>query len=84
MFSLIRSLFFLLLILVGIGLYRGWFSFSSPTEDPASHKVNISVSVDTNKVESDAGKLKARISAELERAKQGDAKQRDDKVRPLQ
>jgi len=56
MFSLGRWLLFLLLCLVGIGLCRGWFSFSKSSRDPQSDQVNINVSVDTAKVKADAQK----------------------------
>ena len=58
MFSLTQRLFALCALLVVIGLFRGWFSFSNPDRDKESNKVNISVSVDTNKLEADAQKLK--------------------------
>ncbi len=56
MFSLIRWLFGLLLCLVLIGLFRGWFSFSSVGGDPTNEQVNVNVSVDTAKVKTDAQK----------------------------
>lgn len=54
MFSLIRWLFALLLCLVVIGLFRGWFSFSRADGDPTNEQVNVNVSVDTAKVKTDA------------------------------
>jgi hypothetical protein len=57
MFSLFRALAFLVLCLVGIGLYRGWFSFSSPSREAQGHKVDVSVSVDTEKLEADVEKV---------------------------
>ncbi len=62
MFSLLRGLFVLLLCLVGIGLFRGWFSFSNPSRDAETHKVNVSVSVDANKVEADVEKVEEEVS----------------------
>ena len=62
MFSLLRGLFTLLVCLVLIGLYRGWFSFSTPSRDTESQKVNISVSVDANKVEADVEKVEEEVS----------------------
>lgn len=56
MFSLPQRLFTLCLLLIVIGLFRGWFTFSSP--DKQGDKVNINVSVDTKRVEADAQKLK--------------------------
>ena len=56
MFSLGRWLFSLLLCLLVIGFFRGWFSFSNPSRDTDTNKVNINVSVDTNKAKADAQK----------------------------
>jgi hypothetical protein len=70
MFSLLRRLFVLVLCLVGIGLYRGWFSFSSPSRDTQSNKVNISVSVDAGKVEADVEEVKEKITEEVARVEQ--------------
>lgn len=69
----IRSLVLLLLCLVGVGIYRGWFSFSTPARDPQGHKVNLSVSVDTDRVKADADALKARVAEKVaERSRQFD------------
>lgn len=65
MFSLIRGLLFLLACVVAVGLYRGWFSFSDPVHDTASEKVNISLSVDTKKVESDIAQVKQKIAEKV-------------------
>ena len=54
MFSLIRWLSALLLCLIVIGLFRGWFTFSRADGDPTSEQVNVSV--DTGKVKADAQK----------------------------
>jgi hypothetical protein len=68
---LIRVLPVVLLCLGGIGLYRGWFTFSTPARDTENPKINLSISVDEGKVEADAEKLKARIAERVaERAKE--------------
>jgi hypothetical protein len=75
MFSLIRLLFILLLGLIGVGWFRGWYSLSSPTRDAEHNKVNISVSVDATKVEADAEKLKHEIASRVaQHTKEADAK----------
>lgn len=61
MFSMIRGVLFLLLCLIGVGLYRGWFSLSSTSQDPRDNRVNISVSVDKSKIAADAEKVEQRI-----------------------
>jgi len=58
MLSLPRRLLTLFALLIVIGLFRGWFTFSSPHRDQENHKVNINVSVDTDRLEADAEKLK--------------------------
>jgi hypothetical protein len=76
MWSLIRGLFVLLLCLVGIGLYRGWFTFSNPSRDTVNSKINISVSVDPGKLEADAETARKKIAEKIAQR----AKQRDDQA----
>jgi hypothetical protein len=66
MFSMLRWLFVLLLCLAGIGLYRGWFSLSSPSSGTENNKINVSVSVDKNKLKDDVGKAEKKIAEEVE------------------
>jgi nitrogen fixation-related uncharacterized protein len=65
MFTLLRMLVGVAICLVAIGLYRGWFSLTNATRDPETHKVNISVSVDADKVKADAQRVKAKIAQEV-------------------
>jgi hypothetical protein len=58
-------LLLLLLCLGGIGLYRGWFSFTKTSNDTDNNKINISVSVDKNKFEADAEKAKDKIPEKI-------------------
>lgn len=48
----------LVLCVVGIGFYRSWFTVTSPNSDTESHKVNVSVTVDPDKVKADAEAVK--------------------------
>jgi hypothetical protein len=64
MFWLIRRLPGLLLFLIGLGLCLGWVCLSKPSVDTESNKINFSVSVDTNKLEADADKLKQRLAGQ--------------------
>ena len=57
----------LLICLAGIGLYRGWFSVSSPKSDPEGDKVNVNLSVDKGKMKSDVRKAEQKV-------KEGDQK----------
>jgi hypothetical protein len=54
----------LVLCIVGIGFYRNWFTVTSPSLDTESHKVNVSLTVDPDKVKADAETVKEK-AAEL-------------------
>jgi hypothetical protein len=63
--SLIKLLVVLLICLAGIGLYRGWFSFSSHSPDTEGDKVNVNMSVDKGKMKSDVKKAKEKVKEEV-------------------
>ena len=48
----------LLIAIVGFGFYRGWFQFSSDSED---HKSNMTISVDKDKFNADEQKAKDKV-----------------------
>jgi hypothetical protein len=51
----------LLVLVVGVvavGFYRGWFSLSSRSPDAGSNKVNVNLTVDRDKIQEDAGAVK--------------------------
>lgn len=52
----------LILCVVGIGLYRGWFAVSSHGADTGDGKVNINLTVDTDKARQDAAKAKEKVT----------------------
>ena len=54
----------LLLCVVGIGFYRSWFTVTSPSSDTESHKVDINLTMDPDKVKADAETVKDK-AAEL-------------------
>jgi uncharacterized membrane protein YjgN (DUF898 family) len=60
---LIKVLVVLLICLVGIGFYRGWFSVSSP--NPDADKVNVNVSVDKGKMKSDVKEAEQKVKEEI-------------------
>jgi hypothetical protein len=62
---LIRLAVVLLICLIGIGIYRGWFSLSSSTPDPQGNKVNVNVSVDKGKMKADVKKAKEKVKEEI-------------------
>ena len=52
-------LFFLLLLFIGTGFYRGWFAMSSKNGSPENRKVDVNLTVDPDKMEADAGAVKS-------------------------
>lgn len=48
----------LLVSLIGVGFYRGWFQLSSET-DNAEHKVHTTLTVDQDKIHADEEKVQA-------------------------
>jgi len=57
---MIEVLLVLLLCVVGFGFYRGWFSLSRSNPDTGSNsnKVNISLTVDPDKMKADTAMVK--------------------------
>jgi hypothetical protein len=51
-------LFVLLVGVVALGFYRGWFALSSRNPDAGSDKVNVSLTVDRGKMQEDAEAVK--------------------------
>ena len=76
--SLIKVLVVLLICLVGIGFYRGWFSLSSSKPDAEGDKVNVNVSVDKGKMKSDVGKAEREVKEEIKEL-EGKVKSKDEK-----
>ena len=63
---LIKLLVVLVICLVGIGLWQGWFGISrTPNPDPNGNKVNLNVSVDKDKMKSDVKKAKEMVKEEV-------------------
>ena len=59
--SRLKLVIVLLLCLVGIGFWRGWFSVSSPKPDTEGNKVNVNMSVDKGKIKSDIKKVERKV-----------------------
>jgi hypothetical protein len=62
MFGLLRTAFTLLICVVVVGYFLGWFSFSRSAPDPQTNKVNINLSVDKNKMGADLQRIEQRVS----------------------
>jgi hypothetical protein len=68
--TLVTVLFVLLLCVIGIGFYRGWFALSSNSPDAGNGKVNINLTVDPDKARQDAEKVKEKATRLGDRAKE--------------
>lgn len=56
--NLITVVLALLMCVVGLGFYRGWFALSSTSSGTGSNRVNINLTVDPDKVKADAESVK--------------------------
>jgi len=65
-FAMVLAL--LLLCVVAFGFYRGWFSMSSSSSDSGSNKVNISLTVDPDKMKADTKMVKEKTIGPAEAA----------------
>ena len=60
----------LVLCVVGFGFYRGWFALSRTSPDPGSHKVNINLTVDPDKMKADTEMVKEKTTKFSSQAKE--------------
>ena len=63
---LIRLAVVAVVVLIAIGLYRGWSSVTAPKRDAEGDKVQFGVSVDPNKMKGDLKKAKEDIKEEVQ------------------
>ena len=73
---LIAVLIVLVLLVVGVGFYRGWFTVSKSDAD-VGNKVNVNLTVDGDKIQEDAEAVKKK-AAELTENVTGSEKNPDD------
>jgi predicted negative regulator of RcsB-dependent stress response len=59
--KLLGTLVVLAAVVIGIGFYRGWFTFST-SHDSGTDQRSIHMNIDENKVKSDAEKAKEKAS----------------------
>jgi len=71
--SLIKVLAVLVICLVGIGFYRGWFSLSSSRPQTDGDKVNVNLTVDKGKMKSDVKRAEGKVEKEVKEI-EGDLK----------
>ena len=56
--KIITVVLVLLVGVVAVGFYRGWFTLSSPNADAGNNKVNVNLTVDRDKMQDDAEAVK--------------------------
>jgi hypothetical protein len=71
MFSSFRWLSAIAVVLVLVGVWRGWVAFSQPAPEPDSKKIDIRVTVDTQKVKSDVDKVKQEVNQRMAQRNEG-------------
>lgn len=62
--KLFGILILVVISVVAVGFYRSWFTVTSPSTNAETHKVNVGVTVDPDKVKADAETVKEK-AAEL-------------------
>jgi hypothetical protein len=60
--TLMMVVLVLMLCVVGLGFYRGWFTLSSHSAEAGSNKVDINLTVDRDKVIQDAESVKKKTT----------------------
>ena len=68
-FAMRKMLFVLLLCIIGVGFYRGWFTLSS-NRDTGSNKIDVNLTVDPDKAKEDAAKVKEKTNELGDQAKE--------------
>jgi hypothetical protein len=66
MFNMLRAAFTLLICVLIVGLYLGWFSFKESAPDPQSNDVNVNVSVNKQKIGNDLQKLEQNVAKRIQ------------------
>jgi hypothetical protein len=51
-----------LVVLVAVGFYRGWFALSGPARDPDGNRINVGLTVDPAKASADAAEARDAVS----------------------
>ena len=77
-------LFAIAILVVALGIYRGWFAFSSSAPDMGSNKVSITLDADPDKMKQDA-KIVTDRAKQLTGGVRNDAKadgRADENVKP--
>lgn len=59
---MLRVLLVLAILVAALGFFRGWFSFSSHGPNAVDGKVNVSLTVDPEKMQDDATRVRDKTS----------------------
>jgi len=59
----------LVILVVGLGFYRGWFALSNQSDNAESDKVDINLTVDRGKVKEDVKEVKDKTAELASKAK---------------
>jgi major membrane immunogen (membrane-anchored lipoprotein) len=70
----------LVILVVGVGFYRGWFALSSENRDTENNKTDINLTVDRGKVKEDVQEVKDK-TRELAHKTTAEAKDLGDRAR---
>lgn len=71
------------LLVIGVGFYRGWFALSSGDADTGNNKVNINLTMDGDKVQQDAEAVKKRAADLTENVTGGEKDANDSAPDPV-
>lgn len=71
------------LLVVGVGFYRGWFALSSGDAGSGNNKVNVNLTVDGDKVQEDAEAVKKRAADLTENVTGGEQDSKDSATDPV-
>ncbi len=70
----LRSLLIVLIVsVVSVGFYRGWFTVTG-TREAVSHKVDVNLTVDTDKVKADADTVKHKATELTGKTAEGESR----------
>jgi hypothetical protein len=69
--NLLSVLLLLVVVVAGVGYYRGWFAFST-ARDPETGQPGAQLTIDQDKMKADAEKAKKKVAGAAGKAKAGE------------
>jgi hypothetical protein len=70
--TIVWVLIVLVLCVVGLGFYRGWFVVTTSNPETGSHKVNVNLAVDPDKMKADANSVTGETTGATGKPQEGD------------